>query len=79
MAEGYPHRFEPVAYRVEAIPHSTGGISTACVMSCEVTGKMLSGSGGGGRFISPEVMDLLLNDEATREFIKNRLDAAPVA
>lgn len=62
------------AYRLEPIHPQTGmGFATACVMDCMVTGKMLSGSGGGGHYISPEVYDLLLRDKEVQALIRQKL------
>jgi len=47
-----------------------------------VTGKMLSSSGGGSYAISPEVFDILQNDEEVRALIKRKvefLDSHPTA
>jgi hypothetical protein len=44
----------PVAYRLTPVyPPEGDSMATACVMQCEATGAFLSGSGGGGVFISP--------------------------
>lgn len=45
-----------IGYRLEPVHESQpGSIQTAAVMTCMATGKELSGMGGGGDFISPEV------------------------
>jgi len=65
---------KPYAYRLEAIhPRTDGGFATACVMSCMVSGKMLSGSGGGGSYISPEVYEILLRDKEVQALIRQKL------
>jgi len=67
---------KPYAYRLQAIhPVEPGkaGLATACVMSCCVSGKMLSGMGGGGSYISPEVYDLLQHDKEVQALIRQKL------
>lgn len=57
---------EPIAYRLTpAYPPEPGSLSTACVMTCMATGKILSGSGGGGAFLAPEVFEMLRGGDCT--------------
>lgn len=52
---------EIIAYRLQPVYATPpGGISTACVMQCAATGRVLSGDGGGGTFLAPEVVEKLL-------------------
>lgn len=49
-----------IAYRlVPVLPPAPGSLSTAAVMQCALTGEFLSGSGGGGLYLSPKVVDEL--------------------
>lgn len=59
-----------IAYRLEPVyePRSES-IGTAAVMTCMATGKMLSGSGGGGSFLAPEIVDVLRNDGTSKTII----------
>jgi len=50
----------PIAYRLQPVYETEpGGIANAAVMSCTATGRVLSGMGGGGRFLAPEVVKAL--------------------
>lgn len=56
-----------VAYRLVPVQEiQEGGIATAAVMTCMVTGRTLSGMGGGGSFIAPEVVDALRRQDVAR-------------
>lgn len=56
-----------VAYRLHPVYEiEPGGIATAAVMSCMATGRTLSGMGGGGRFLAPEVVRALDAREGPR-------------
>lgn len=71
-----------IAYRLEPVQPSMGGMATACMMYCGVTGLALSGSGGGGNYISPEVWEVLQGDGEVRELIRQKvqgLGSHPVA
>jgi len=49
---------KPIAYRLEPVYQpAPGQLSTAAVMQCALTGKFLSGSGGGGMYLAPEIVD----------------------
>ena len=56
---------EIIAYRLTPIyaptpgPRGQEAFFSAAVISCMATGKMLSGMGGGGEFLSPEVVEML--------------------
>lgn len=62
-----------IGYHLTPVSASEGGISTACMMECMVTGAILSGSGGGGYFISPEVFDMLTCDVEVQNFIRQKI------
>jgi hypothetical protein len=62
-----------IAYRLERVKPSKGGIATACVMDCMVTGKMLSGSGGGSEYLAPEVVDILRYDKEVQALIQQKI------
>jgi len=64
---------KPIAYQVSPVARAEGGMGTACMMECMVTGAILSGSGGGGYFISPEVFELLTRDAKVQTFIRKTL------
>ena len=71
-----------IGYMLSSIRLTDGGLATAALMNCMVTGKMLSSSGGGSYAISPEVFDILQNDEEVRALIKRKvefLDSHPTA
>lgn len=71
-----------IGYTLNPIRPSDGGFMTAALMTCMVTGKMLSSSGGGTYAIAPEVFDLLRDDAEVQELIKRKidlLDAHPTA
>jgi hypothetical protein len=74
---------KPYAYRLERIVPKDGFfMATAALMTCAVTGKVLSTSGGGGEYISPEVRQVILKDQEVQELIKRKiaeLDAHPIA
>jgi hypothetical protein len=72
----YDYTKPAYAYRIDPIwPRSSAnmGFATAAVMDCMVSGKMLSGSGGGGDYISPEVYELLYRDKEVRALIRQKL------
>lgn len=51
---------KPIAYKlVPVYEPPAGGIATAAVMSCALTGRVLSGMGGGGLYLAPEIVDEL--------------------
>lgn len=53
-----------IAYRLAPVYEiPPGGIAAAAVMTCLATGKVLSGSGGGGEFLSPLVVAWLRSPE----------------
>lgn len=63
-----------IGYTLNPIRNSSdGGMVTAAIMTCMVTGKMLSSSGGGAYAICPEVFELLDHDEDVREMIKRKV------
>ena len=60
---------KPVAYRVQAVPPlPPGSLATAAIIRCAVSGEILSGSGGGGEFISPEVREWLHTNHAKNAY-----------
>lgn len=49
-----------IAYRLEPVYEvPPGRLVTAAVMQCLATGKVLSGSGGGGEYLDPEIVEAL--------------------
>lgn len=64
---------KPIAYQLSPVDKTEGSMGTACMMECVVTGAILSGSGGGGYFISPEVFELLTRDVKVQTFIRESL------
>jgi hypothetical protein len=65
-----------IGYTLRAIRPSDGeGFMTAALMTCMVTDKIISSSGGGQNAICPEVFDLLENDEEVRDLIRRRVAA----
>lgn len=81
MQEGMFDMRKIIGYRLEAI-QPNGGFGTAAMLDCMVTGKNLSGSGGGSYAVSPEVFAVLKSDPEVQELIKRKveaLDAHPTA
>lgn len=65
-----------IGYKILPIKASDGAgmAMTACINSCFVTGKIIASSGGGmATSISPEVMEVLKNDEEVQAFIRERI------
>jgi hypothetical protein len=49
-----------VAYRLTPVYEvEPGQIATAALINCMATGRMLSGMGGGGEYLAPEVVESL--------------------
>lgn len=56
-----------IAYRLTPVRETPpGGMATAAVMTCMATGRVLSGMGGGGQYLSPEVVDALRATDTAR-------------
>jgi len=60
----------PIGYRISAVYPSSGGLATAAVMSSMISGEVISGSGGGGEFLTPKEFDALRSDPTTRTAIR---------
>lgn len=49
-----------IAYRLTPVKElEPGGIGTAAVMTCMASGRLLSGMGGGGMYLAPDVVEAL--------------------
>lgn len=58
---------ETIAYRLTAVREiEPGAIATAAVMTCMATGRVLSGMGGGGQYLAPEVVTALRSNGEAR-------------
>jgi len=58
---------ETIAYRLTPVREiEPGGIATAAVMTCMATGRTLSGMGGGGTYLAPEVVDAIRRTDRAR-------------
>jgi len=56
-----------IAYRLSPVRETEpGSIATAAVMTCMATGRMLSGMGGGGLYLAPEVVESLRRTDRAR-------------
>lgn len=66
-----------IAYRLARVLElEEGGIATAALMKCMATGEVLSGMGGGGEFLSPEVVQALRSAGTARAICdRHMLDA----
>lgn len=63
-----------IAYRLEPIREpEEGTLATAAVMTCLATGRILSGSGGGGDYLSPSVVDALRADGRGKVILDSNL------
>lgn len=65
-----------IGYKIQPIRagDNAGMMTTAAINSCFVTGKIIASSGGGmATSISPEVMEVLKNDESVQSFIRARI------
>jgi len=69
-----------IAYRLSPVRETEpGGIATAAVMTCMATGRMLSGMGGGGLYLAPEVVESLRRTDSARIVCDAALHDALVA
>lgn len=58
---------ETIAYRLTPVrAPEPGGIATAAVMTCMATGRVLSGMGGGGTYLAPEVVSAIRRTDTAR-------------
>lgn len=65
-----------IAYRLTPVyPAAANSIATAAAITCMATGKMLDGMGGGGLFLSPEVVEMLRGGGCT--ITKDGAEAQP--
>lgn len=65
-----------IGYRIVPIKagENAGMVMTAALNTCFVTGKLISSMGGGMSLnVAPEVVEVLKNDEAVQEFIRERI------
>lgn len=70
-----------IGYKLSPVEPSSG-FATAALLTCAVTGKTLSSSGGGGLAISPEVKTVITEDPEVQELIRQKialLDSNPTA
>jgi hypothetical protein len=68
-----------IAYRLTPVRETEpGGIATAAVMTCMATGRILSGMGGGGLYLAPEVVDALRATDTVRVVCDGALHEALV-
>ena len=61
-----------IGYKLSPVEPSSG-FGTAALLTCSVTGKMLSSSGGGSLAISPEVKQAITEDEEVQELIRRKI------
>lgn len=61
-----------IAYRLEPIYLATmPSMATACIMSSMISGTVISNSGGGGNYITPDEFEVLKTNNGIRNLIKD--------
>lgn len=59
-----------IGYRISPVYKSSGGIGTAAMMTSMISGKIISNTGGGGDFLTPEEFKAIKTNGQIKDMIR---------